>query len=1729
MKSIVEQTKPLSDQGRLFYRQILLDNGIRVLLIHESHNDDSLASENYVDERDDTHTKGDSHASGNDDVSTDGTEKTMEGADNEEHAPAPKAVMSICIGGGAGSLADPPRLQGLAHFCEHLLFMGSKAHPVENDYDKYLSERGGASNAFTMDEATVYELEVDPSGLEGAVERTASFLAHPLFCKSSVKRELDAVQSEFDLRNQSDGVRYHQMLIHSSPLDCPYRIFGWGNHTSLTGLTVGPDATPSTPCTPPPPEETRAEGDKEQHLSAPANAISISQLLNSLRLFWEAYYRPEAMGAVIRADGRALGKRYQEAVIRKLGIGAGTRRTSSVYSTEKGTTDHESDDGDSASEGGPWERASLADIPSDLAAECALDALETIARSTLSVIGKTRALDPNDSYLLMGERGGRTFSSEEKSMFNPSPEEAEPHLEHLSLEERLKMIPEEFRPRMPGFLFEKTTEQQFSQLSLSRSRAPAGDDTDGPEVLVNSSSPATSASTSAALSAMGQCDSKILSCEAVQSILESTCWSEALLRNLDETTIKGIEKDPFSRKYFLDDKQLATAPLSVKWNSPVEHTEESMHSVAPKVHFICPVKDQHRINLRWALPSMWKLSPGHNPEGLIGFVLGHEAPGSLLSVLKDKGYAFGLVAGVDHTDISNFSSSFTIFSIELSVTVDGLKNWRKVVEIVHSYFVHIFCKGIKVAPIHPADVGKYEAHRICNELGSPYKEYQIADAGVSRKSPFDADKYYTTRTNYCVSGSTLQLIENTFANYAYTLYKEFTRCQLISYHFGNAPDASSQASDLSILLSCRRVPDALILPQISVPTGVNLELHPSDEDSDRSNSLEDLEQENKYCPKKVAPEIAKVDGFAPDYVAWLISHFTPAGMRVDISSKLVKKRVLVTSDAHEEVEMSASETVGEAEAIEQWCFLNSEEKDTLVQSSEPYFNVPYSYAYVDAETTQSWLHPKTPEELGIDAYLPLPNPFIAEDLTLKRPRLHSAESLAATERHSVGRRRSSTIGRFDPSTIEGPVELQTASLHYNSETNELESRNANELSAEDIAQSPPLVVARCFHRLDLTFNAPRAIILGRVSLPNTYGNPESLSQLSMWVNFLTMKAICGNLYYANCAGFQTQINPVVGFSTSPYDGIWRAGISWEIDGFSDKIGRLAHDVVEAIFGNNISVVFDESKEENASTSESKSTTEASNPHVFSSTMWRQLQDVLVRALKNAPITPNTQLREMRSHVLAKPLHDEPSQDHSRSVDAETAATSNGPRTIAPLSVPVEGDPLPAFTYKAKELALAAFSPSNGLDYVRRLFALPSVDSDQVSSDAARSAADKAVPPAFLPPSAESPIVLELLVTGNKTSEEAQEIFEDTIAQLSLAIQRALTTSSLHPSFSPSPERAKMPLLKPVQAPLLFGSLPRKALGPLEYVYPSNTTQIIPGGQTFKYFLPSISPDEVNGMMCAYYQFAAPVAVSPSISPNSTHARKLVTSDSVGIAVALDLFVDLLWQPCFDTLRTQQQLGYSVAITDFYVGSSLGMAMFVQSATHHPEVTLQAVDKFLSNEAWELLTTMVPTAKEETATSGASFETRIAQLISQKMRPDISLADRVNNEATELYSGNIDSMEYLLSLPNTAIEESIQTIAARNRVTPFSAHKICEEVAILQRLVQLPENKGQKAVCALFKYLLLQQSLSTDEVNLVIDAFLLPAEIKNGEFGMAKGEGAGRLVCAVVGQDAKFRHLPDTSN
>lgn len=148
--------------------------------------------------------------------------------------------MSVCCAEGPGLIAwtpgsfhNPEEIPGLAHFLEHLLFMGTEKYPHENEYGRFLNEHGGHSNAFTAEEHTNYFFEVNHDHLEGALDRFAQFFISPLFLESTTEREMQAVDSEHAKNVLQDNWRLNMLERSLANPEHPFHKFGTGNLETL--------------------------------------------------------------------------------------------------------------------------------------------------------------------------------------------------------------------------------------------------------------------------------------------------------------------------------------------------------------------------------------------------------------------------------------------------------------------------------------------------------------------------------------------------------------------------------------------------------------------------------------------------------------------------------------------------------------------------------------------------------------------------------------------------------------------------------------------------------------------------------------------------------------------------------------------------------------------------------------------------------------------------------------------------------------------------------------------------------------------------------------------------------------------------------------------------------------------------------------------------------------------------------------------------------------------------------------------------------------------------------------------------------------------------------------------------------------------------------------------------------------------------------------------------------
>lgn len=131
-----------------------------------------------------------------------------------------------------GSFNDPKEFQGLAHFLEHMLFMGSDKYPEENYFEQKIKSNGGISNAYTDKFETVYYFNVI-SNLEEMVDIFSRFFIDPRFDIDSVNREINAVHSEH-VKNMNNNIwRLRQVIYNISKKDSQINSFSTGNLETL--------------------------------------------------------------------------------------------------------------------------------------------------------------------------------------------------------------------------------------------------------------------------------------------------------------------------------------------------------------------------------------------------------------------------------------------------------------------------------------------------------------------------------------------------------------------------------------------------------------------------------------------------------------------------------------------------------------------------------------------------------------------------------------------------------------------------------------------------------------------------------------------------------------------------------------------------------------------------------------------------------------------------------------------------------------------------------------------------------------------------------------------------------------------------------------------------------------------------------------------------------------------------------------------------------------------------------------------------------------------------------------------------------------------------------------------------------------------------------------------------------------------------------------------------------
>ncbi len=139
----------------------------------------------------------------------------------------------VTISINVGSFHNPKEYDGLAHFLEHMLFLGSKKYPKSDYFMEQVNKYGGMTNAYTADLNTTYYFNALDNGIEELLDIFSRFFIDPLFDKKYVNKEINAVNNEHLKNINNDYWCQEQLLSYLFDENSNVNNFSTGSNNTL--------------------------------------------------------------------------------------------------------------------------------------------------------------------------------------------------------------------------------------------------------------------------------------------------------------------------------------------------------------------------------------------------------------------------------------------------------------------------------------------------------------------------------------------------------------------------------------------------------------------------------------------------------------------------------------------------------------------------------------------------------------------------------------------------------------------------------------------------------------------------------------------------------------------------------------------------------------------------------------------------------------------------------------------------------------------------------------------------------------------------------------------------------------------------------------------------------------------------------------------------------------------------------------------------------------------------------------------------------------------------------------------------------------------------------------------------------------------------------------------------------------------------------------------------------
>jgi secreted Zn-dependent insulinase-like peptidase len=148
------------------------------------------------------------------------------------HAPRLKrCAASLRVAAGSHDVAAA--WPGLAHFLEHLFFLGTEQFADDEKLMTFVQRHGGQINASTRERTTDFFFELPEPVFAQGLERLCDMLAHPRMTLPDQLREREVLHAEFIAWSRDAAAREQLQMLAGLSARHPLRAFHAGNRYSL--------------------------------------------------------------------------------------------------------------------------------------------------------------------------------------------------------------------------------------------------------------------------------------------------------------------------------------------------------------------------------------------------------------------------------------------------------------------------------------------------------------------------------------------------------------------------------------------------------------------------------------------------------------------------------------------------------------------------------------------------------------------------------------------------------------------------------------------------------------------------------------------------------------------------------------------------------------------------------------------------------------------------------------------------------------------------------------------------------------------------------------------------------------------------------------------------------------------------------------------------------------------------------------------------------------------------------------------------------------------------------------------------------------------------------------------------------------------------------------------------------------------------------------------------------